>query len=236
MLFQPIEESSRGVFGRLLSSSTSSAKSDDEKTNSNSRPKSSRPNVISAHTYLLTLLHLYALLSLVIATIGPTLAPLLLRYIAGPVWTQTSAGAVLSLYCYYIPLLAINGILEAFVSAVATPAQLHKQSVWMVAFSAGFAASGYLLLKVWGMGARGLVLANAINMGMRILWTWAFVQTWLGREGVVLGVAECLPKRESMGFGIMTATYLSTLQEGFAGDWVDLIKTVGLGGFFGLAL
>ena len=238
MLFQPIEESSRGVFGRLLAPSTIPTLAEPGRATEDEKnpPKATRANILSAQTYLLTLLRLYGLLSLGITAVGPTLAPLLLRRLAGPNWTQTSAGAVLSLYCYYVPLLAINGILEAFVSAVASPAQLREQSVWMVAFSAGFAGSGYLLLRIWDMGAQGLVLANAVNMGMRILWSWSFVKGWLRMEGVGVGVAECLPMRQSLGLGIVTAAYLSVLQKGFKGGLDDLAKSTAIGGAFGLAL
>ena len=238
MLFQPIEESSRGVFGRLLAPTTTPTPADPVNATSNEKttPSSSPANALSAQAYLVTLLRLYGLLSLGITAIGPTLAPLLLSRIAGPNWTHTSAGAVLSLYCYYIPLLAINGILEAFVSAVASPVQLREQSAWMVAFSAGFAGSGYLLLRIWEMGAQGLVLANAINMAMRILWSWSFVKSWLQQEGSGLGVAECLPTRQSMGLGVVTATYLSVLQKDFNGGLADLVKSTAVGGAFGLAL
>ncbi|MCJ1251818.1 Oligosaccharide translocation protein rft1 [Trapelia coarctata] len=236
LLFQPIEESSRGVFGRLLSNAPASSSPMTPSSTPPAPSKTPTPAVLSAHTYLTTLLHLYSLLSLLLLTTAPTLAPLLLTSIAGPRWSHTAAGSVLSLYCYYLPLLALNGILEAFVSAVASPAQLRTQSAWMLAFSAGFAGAGYLLLRVWGLGARGLVLANAVNMGMRILWSWGFVRGFLRGEGVGLRIAESLPARGSMGLGVLVAAYLRVLQDGFQGGWMDLVKTVGVGGFYGLAL
>lgn len=238
LLFQPIEESSRGVFGRLLANPSPSHPTPSQTPSNPSTAKTPTPTpaLLTAHTYLTHLLHLYALLSLLLISIGPTLAPLLLAHIAGPRWSLTSAPAVLALYCDYLPLLALNGTLEAFVSAAASPAQLRAQSAWMLAFSAGFAGSGYVLLRVWGLGAEGLLAANAVNMAMRIWWSWGFVRGYLGREGVELRVGQVVLSRGAMLLGFLVAGYLRMLKEGFKGGWGDLGKVVGVGGLFGLTL
>ena len=249
MLFQPIEESSRGVFGRLLatdSGPTRKAAKDDpdvispgslfdaDSVTADATTKSTNNGILSARSYLTTILRLYGLLSLLITAVGTTIAPLLLRYVAGPAWT--SAGPVLAVYCYYIPLLALNGILEAFVSAVATPAQLRVQSAWMLAFSAGFATSGYVLLWVYDNGAKGLVAANAVNMAMRIGWSWSFVRGYLDGKGSGLRFADCLPDIRSLSLGVLVASYLAVLGQSFRGGYVDLGKTVAIGGIYGLVL
>ena len=220
VLFQPIEESSRGVFGGLLAQ------------DSTLRPK----NVQSAKRYLSILLRSYNLLSVFIISVGPTLAPICLRYVAGPRWSSTSAGEVLAVYCYYVPLLAINGILEAFVSAAATPAELRKQSMWMFAFSAGFVGAGFVSLRVYDLGAKGLVFANAVNMGMRILWSWRFVKTYFQREGVDLTIREFLPTWGTTSSGFGTAWYLNVMKKSFDGTWRDLLQCLVIGGVYGILL
>ena len=55
---------------------------------------------------------------------GSAYCQLLLRLAYGERWAATGAPAALAAYCPYILLLAINGILEAFVHAVATPREL----------------------------------------------------------------------------------------------------------------
>jgi oligosaccharide translocation protein RFT1 len=246
MVFQPIEESSRGVFGRLLSAQglndTSAASALSEKDlNPSKTPAevSKNPNLLSAHSYLLTILHLYTLLSLILVSLLPTLAPLALLLAAGPRWASTEAPDVLGLYAYYLPLLAFNGILEAFVTAVATPAELQRQAGAMMGFSAGFAAAGYLLLNVAGGGAKGLVGANAVNMGMRILWSWGFVSSWFEQRGVRLHVAQFLPKGNVMGMGAALAAGLRWWlgigmgKEASAGE---LVVVIVLGAVYGLLL
>ena len=181
IILQPIEESSRSLFGRLPASQTASKTKDS-------------PILYQAKAHLTTLIRLYLLLCLFATCLGPPLAPILLRLVAGSRWTYTEAPSVLAIYCYYIPLLAINGILEAFVSVVATDLQITRQTFWKIAFFGAFAGTGYLAIRVLELGARGLVVANAVTMGLRIWWSWGFVQGYLGGWGFGGGV-------EGGGFG-----------------------------------
>lgn len=216
LVFQPVEESSRSYFSRLLADSTPSPSPSSPSTPSPSSPSSpsSKPSstaLSQASSSLTTLLKSYLLLSLPLLVFGPPASSPLLTLIAGRRWTSSgsssststtstvsvdSAPATLSLYMYYIPLLALNGILEAFVSSVASEAQVHRQSLFMTAFSLVFAGTGYLTLKVWGMGARGLVVANAVNMACRIAWCWGFVGRWFAERRSGNGKEEREKKEE----------------------------------------
>ena len=165
MLFQPIEESSRNLFAKLLSSTTPS-----------------RENITSAKTTLQTLLKIYLLLSTFFISLAAPFAPFALSLIASRQWTAArDAGETLSAFCYYIPLLAINGVTEAFVQSVANERELAGQSAWMFAFSLGFAAVGWVFLRVLGWGAQGLVAANGVNMLVRILWSAGFMRGYFSR-------------------------------------------------------
>lgn len=180
MLFQPIEEASRNLFAKLCAPVASPGGKAD--------PKSAKPasdGVKKASTTLRDILKFYSLISLVAFSLGPTLAPLLLSLVAGSKWSATGAGDVLGTYCYYIPLLAINGVTEAFVAATADQKELYAQSFWMSGFFAAFAGSAYLFLTVLGLGAKGLVWANCVNMGCRILFNLSFVKRFFARNGQV---------------------------------------------------
>ncbi|MCJ1428508.1 Oligosaccharide translocation protein rft1 [Sticta canariensis] len=224
ILFQPLEESSRSIFGRLLSSQQQLTPS----SNKVVPPDSERRALQQATSYLRSLLHFYTLVSLLSVSLGPTVAPILLGFIAGPRWTATAAPAVLAAYCYYIPLLALNGILEAFVSAVATPTQLRQQSAWMLAFSGAFATTGYFVLELWDLGARGLVLANAINMVLRIWWSWGFVREYFSGRGVSWRIGESLPRVGSAVSGALVAWGLRVLGSDFDGRLGDFVKWAGV--------
>ena len=226
MLFQPIEESSRSLFGRLppVQTTPASAKSADATA------------LKHATTHLTTILHFYSLLSLLAISLGPPLSPLLLRTLAGSRWTTTEAPAVLAAYCYLIPLLAANGILEAFVAAVATPAQIRAQSFWKIGQLCAFAGTCYVALRVTGMGAEGLVVANAVAMGCRILWSWVFVGDYLGEERG-LRVEDMVPSVGSLSVGLGARLGLSfLLQGGSDGGLVDLAESAVIVGASGLGL
>ena len=233
MVFQPIEESSRALFGRLLPNASTNESVDGVGATPGS---DCRARVDQAATYLRKVLHFYSLISVVIVTLGPSLSPLLLRLIAGSRWSESDAPSVLAAYCYYIPLLASNGILEAFVSAAATPAQIRVQSAWMVAFSATFAATGFLVLKVWDQGARGLVLANAVNMICRIVWSWQFASDYFRRYGVVFSCLEVLPNIETLFVGLGTSFLLRTMKHTFDESLSQLSGAIIVAGCFGLTM
>ncbi|KAI1079855.1 Rft-1-domain-containing protein [Whalleya microplaca] len=188
LVFQPIEESSRNYFSKLLSSSTPTPTPtptpiQNPKSESESAPQP-QPALVKARTDLLALLKAYILLSSVILTLGPPGAPLLIQLIAGAAWSRSGAGLALAQYCAYIPLLALNGASEAFVASVASEADVHAQSLWMGGFSVAFGVAGWVFLRVLRLGAAGLVCANAINMACRIVWSAAFISRWFAARGL----------------------------------------------------
>lgn len=192
LILQPVEESSRNYFGSMLAVSEPS------------RP--AKGAIKTAHDGLHRLIHLYMLLAMVVVVVGPFVAPHLLAIVAGSRWIESGAGRVLGNYCYYIPFLAINGISEAFVSSVATRAQLNRQSIWMLAFSVGFGASAYVFLRILSLGADGLVWANVLNMIFRIVWSIAFIADYFRSHGTALELQSLLPRAQ--GVAVSAAAYI----------------------------
>lgn len=221
MVFQPIEESSRNYFGKLLYSSNG---------------QRSSGTISSAKDDLHKLLRIYTLMSISAMTVGPTMAPLLLKFVVGSRWASSGAGDVLSKYCYYIPLLAYNGVLEAFVSVVATEAQLNRQSLWMLAFSIGFASTGYVFLRLLDLGATGLVYANMANMVFRILWSYNFINSFFRRHNSQLNLGLILPTATTVAaaMGTIAIFYHQSSQEG--SDIKNFITTTVIGGSFFILL
>lgn len=217
MLFQPIEETSRNYFSKLLSSI---------------HGKPSETEIRSASKDLHSLLKFYVLLSIVAVSLGPTVAPILLKLVAGSRWTSTGAGSVLAKYCYYIPLLAVNGITEAFVSSVATQSDLNKQSSWMFVFSMAFASAGYLFLRIFGLGAEGLVWANMINMALRTAWSLIFINSYFSQNGNGLDITMMLPEASTIAIGVSTTAILAQARIGFKGGLEDAIKCGLVSGIF----
>ncbi|KAK8022299.1 Rft-1-domain-containing protein [Apiospora rasikravindrae] len=216
LVFQPVEESSRNYFSKLLAAASPEKGKDSagNKEDDQNVPLPSSPSnqaLVKARTDLVSILHAYLLLSLLILTLGPFGAPLLVQLIAGPAWASSGAGLVLAQYCLYLPLLALNGLTEAFVSSVATEADVHRQSLWMTAFSVAFAAAGFVTLRILDLGAPGLVYANAINMLGRIAWSGAFIKGYFDRASggkVRFGWADVMGAGGSMGVYVASTAVL----------------------------
>ncbi|PTU20177.1 hypothetical protein P175DRAFT_0439402 [Aspergillus ochraceoroseus IBT 24754] len=175
ILFQPIEESSRALFSSLLSSKVS---------------ENQGANIKAAKSHLVNIMQGYMVLSILIFPLGPALVPRILHILGGQRWTVPDVDTLLALYCYYIPFLAFNGISEAFVSSTASPAEVRKQAGWMSLFSTCFALAAYLFLQIGGLGARGLVYANIVNMAVRIIWSFSFIRRYLRQYKQDLALAE----------------------------------------------
>ncbi|KAJ6092890.1 hypothetical protein N7486_008179 [Penicillium sp. IBT 16267x] len=220
IIFQPLEESSRNLFSTLLS------------PNESGNRNAAQISIAKGH--LTDLLRAYQLLSTLVFPLGPIMVPQVLRILGGRQWTSSLVGDLLSLYCYYIPFLAFNGITEAFVSSAANPGEIRRQTVWMGAFSAIYALSAYTFLEVWSMGGYGLVLANIVNMVVRTLWSYTFIRSYLRRHGDGLRVAEVSIQPVSYILGILATVTMVILK--LSGPDQNLISAVTFSCFYTLLM
>ncbi|KAF8513397.1 Rft-1-domain-containing protein [Gautieria morchelliformis] len=166
ILFQPIEETSRVFFSKTLSSSSPT-----------------RADLSTAAHILLSLLLLFTHLLLLLATFGPPYLPLAISILIPPRYHATSAPMILRTYVYYIPTMAFNGLLEAFLASTSSPADLRTQSRWMVLFSITFIVTAVTLSRFLSWGDAGLVWANVANLGLRALYAWNFTRRFYVQRG-----------------------------------------------------
>ncbi|KIW35433.1 uncharacterized protein PV07_02130 [Cladophialophora immunda] len=250
LVFQPVEESSRNTFGRLLSPSSSSSNKPPLDLNSpKTNPSDQNTNTRLGLSYLFTTLHVYLLFSLPMISLAPQILPLLIPYVLSPQWRTPSTSLLLSTYCYYIPLMALNGILDAFVTSVASPAQLRSQSLWMLVFTGIYGVAAWAMLRVWGTGSVGLVGANMVNMGLRILWSSWFLRAWLtqredesGQKGwaKAMMVRDAVPAKATIAvtllvmLGLKMGGSFTTPEAGkgqldlqFLGAWISGVVVLG---------
>lgn len=178
LLFQPVEESSRNVFGGLLTHEEAvSAKPLRSQAHSSSIT-SRRQQALS---YLSTTLRLYILVVFMpCIAILPQVFPILISTLLGPKsqWNSLQTVSLLQVYSYYIPALAINGILDAFVASIATEAELGAQSIMMLGVTMIYLGAAYFSMTVMQLGAVGLVYANILNMSLRIIFSLWFIRAW----------------------------------------------------------
>ncbi|KAF9018130.1 Rft-1-domain-containing protein [Hymenopellis radicata] len=142
ILLQPLEETSRSLFSQLLS----------------------KNDLVTAATRLTSLLAIQIPISLLLPTFGPPYIGLASQILLPPKYLATSAPRVLSAWLWYIPFLALNGQLEAFLASAADTSELNGQSTWMAIFSVLYTGSAVLAYKLQ-LGDTSLVYANVLNLG-----------------------------------------------------------------------
>ncbi|KAJ7702201.1 Rft protein-domain-containing protein [Mycena rosella] len=176
IIFQPIEETSRISFSRILA------------------PPAGKEALQTASNSLITLLSIQTSLSLILLVFGTAYLPIVLPVLLPRQYLSTSAPLVLNAWVWYIPVLALNGGLEAFISSASTPRDLNRQSWWMAAFSVIYIGAA-IQLYGWQFGDTALVYANIINLSARIAYAVHFVSSFFSAHGArsALSWGKALP-------------------------------------------
>ncbi|CAN0369253.1 unnamed protein product, partial [Discosporangium mesarthrocarpum] len=160
---------------------------------------------------LATLLKLVITVGLIFVSLGLNYTETLLRLVlAGRV---TEGARVLSWYCVYVLLLAVNGTCEAFVSSVAQKSQVGVIGASLsLSFAAFWVLVGPLMSR---FGTCGLVMANTAGMGCRVLCSVAFIRGYFRGGGggrgdthptqAHEGQRDCLPPGEALPHPVVLA-------------------------------
>ncbi|KAK9021738.1 hypothetical protein V6N11_011709 [Hibiscus sabdariffa] len=184
LVFLPFEESSYSTFARSASGQF---------------PNKSK----NLGRCLTEALKLVLLIGLIFLAFGPSYSYCLIRLLYGQKWSDGEASTALRYYCLYIIVLAMNGTSEAFLHAVATENQL-KRSKHLIVFSIIYAALNFML--VGSAGAVGLILANSLNMVLRIIYSAIFIKHFF-QESSSFSFYSCLPS----GWTILLLSGVATL-------------------------
>jgi len=131
----------------------------------------------------MSLLSVQAAFSAILLVFGTAYIHILLQILLPRQYLATSAPQVLSAWVWYIPVLAFNGGLEAFLSSVATPQDLNNQSRWMAAFSVIYILAAVSFFRS-RLGDASLVYANILNLAVRIIYTATFITSFYARRRV----------------------------------------------------
>jgi oligosaccharide translocation protein RFT1 len=205
ILLQPIEETSRIYFAKANASPPSNKNTSDAAT-SNVRHTPSTQNMTAISDYFTNLLRILGTFSLLLLTFAPPYLPTVLTYFLPRRYiTDTSAPRILGVWVYYIPILAFNGVLEAFYSAVANSSDLSRQSKYMTVFSGLYISSAVVLFTVLKVGDVSLVYANMINLTARIAFCGAFAQRWFHERSSQIGLWQrVFPKPTMVGMMLLS--------------------------------
>ncbi|XP_061353336.1 uncharacterized protein LOC133298116 [Gastrolobium bilobum] len=135
-------------------------------------------------------LKLVLLIGLVFMAFGPSYSYSLIRLLYGKKWSDGEASTALRYYCFYVIVLAMNGTSEAFMHAVATESQLKRSNDSLLLFSLIYIILNVLLIRL--AGAVGLIIANSLNMSLRILYSAIFIKNYF-QGSSSFSFHSCLP-------------------------------------------
>lgn len=119
--------------------------------------------------FLSSVIHNLMLISIIILTFGWSYSSLVLQLYGGRQLRDGGGTQLMRAQCFYVVFLAINGITESYTFAAMDDIQLSRYNHLMVFFSFAYIGTAVLFTKI--LGAVGFVVANCINMGLRITYS-----------------------------------------------------------------
>ncbi|XP_031612951.2 protein RFT1 homolog [Oreochromis aureus] len=152
------------------------------------------------------LLKLVLVIGLIITVFGYAYSHLALDIYGGSLLSSGSGPSLLQCYSCYVLLLAVNGVTECFVFAVMSQEEVDKYNFIMLALSVSFLFLSYVLTG-WA-GSVGFILANCLNMGLRILHSLLYIHQYfqLSRWKPLRGLLPSPPILLALGVsGVVTA-------------------------------
>jgi oligosaccharide translocation protein RFT1 len=168
IVFQPLEESARLYFSRTIKADS----------------KVTRLEDVQPYQVLANILHVSFALPLVTSAFIPPVGSIMMPYLIPPQYLKTSAPSTLIAYMtLYLPIMSVNGILEAFFSATMDTQKVARQSGVMAGCSLIFGGTLAVIRQIrkshvswasdlpgeWTTPELSLVYANTLQMICRII-------------------------------------------------------------------
>lgn len=169
------------------------------------------------------ILRAYTLLMVAVVIFGLTYGDILLQLAAGQRFHSIESVHILRTYIIYLPFLAFNGVLEAYVASVSSAHILRQQSQVMLVGTLVFVA---VFRSLADMGAMSLVVANCCNLMTRILWCLYYI-FWRRHSPSALKLALPSVWVWPVAAAACAATYKA--RQLFEMSAISLLKFIGIG-------
>ena len=173
VIFAPLEEVSRLYFSKTLTSS-----------------EDIRPRANETASILRALVQFQIIFGSFFIFLGSNFTDILLSILFNKNTPENAR--LLSWYCVYIPILGINGILEAFLQGVGSSTVLKSQSLLMMVLWGAYVTLAFSFIRIFGLGSLGLIISNIITMSCRIIFAYSYVLDFYADIGKVNGGCETL--------------------------------------------
>ncbi|ODV95017.1 hypothetical protein PACTADRAFT_76599 [Pachysolen tannophilus NRRL Y-2460] len=174
LIFAPIEETLRLYLTKLFSS-------DQQQHYLQLQKKNLLINILNL------LIKFYLYLSFFILIFAPPNTKFLLELIVGKNWSSEFFIKTFKIYWLYLPFLSINGIMEAiFYSLADDSIEILNYSKYMILTSVIFIFNSIVLIKFFNLSIVGLIIANIINMLLRIVYCFKFLSKFINDKDMNL--------------------------------------------------
>ncbi|XP_048878504.1 protein RFT1 homolog isoform X1 [Brienomyrus brachyistius] len=186
-------------------------------------------DVAMAAEVLECLLKLVMVIGLIITVFGYSYSNLALDIYGGSLLSSGTGPSLLRCYCGYVLLLAVNGVTECFTFAVMSREEVDRYNMMMLALSVSFLVLSYFL--TWFLGSVGFILANCLNMGLRITHSLFYIyhyfldSSWVPLRGLLPSPALLLALGLSAAITIFSESTLCC-----DGGWLLRLAHVAVGG------
>ncbi|CAP22928.1 Protein CBG01700 [Caenorhabditis briggsae] len=127
---------------------------------------------------LSTILHVVGVIGFVACVFGVPYSSTAISLYGGKLLSDNGGALLLSLYSGYILVTAINGITEGFAMASMDNYQIYSHGKFLFVTSALHLFINYVLCVY--MNSAGFIVANIINMTVRIIYNWKTIRQYLG--------------------------------------------------------
>ncbi|EGT43442.1 hypothetical protein CAEBREN_08362 [Caenorhabditis brenneri] len=129
---------------------------------------------------LSTILHVVGVIGFVACVFGIPYSSTAISFYGGKLLSDNGGALLLSLYSGYILVTAINGITEGFAMASMDNYQIYSHGKFLFVTSAIHLFINYALCVY--MNSAGFIVANIINMTIRIIYNWRRIREYLGER------------------------------------------------------
>ncbi len=211
LLLAPIEESARVAFSKyhiVEMKEKSGVGSKEKKKKKKKTDQNTNSTLQPMMSFFVQLVHIVLLIGSVMVIFGSNYVQVAVDIMfpahKSP-WNSAEVVNALVAYCFYIFILSLNGISEAFVYAVAPPSDFTGINITLIA---GLIACILGNMAMGSMGAAGIVLCGCLSYLVRIVFSFRYIYKYFdarcqGQEFV----QSMTPKMDILTIGILIGTY-----------------------------
>lgn len=190
IVFWPIEESSRLAFSKLRIPDNRTYDCDSPhlaKGNNEKKRSSNQKNLVLMKELLMNRILFMLLLGSIFVLFGTCYVRVMVYIIMAPQWRTSETVNTFVAFCYYIAVLGLNGISEAFVHSVASAETFRSVINTNLVFSSlAFAVVTYICNNLYDMGTIGVIIGNICAMFIRMGYSFYFIRTYFNDHEIKL--------------------------------------------------